>query len=89
MAFREITGRPAPPTPITAREYARYGLPWFDLYDSDRGDLEAAKAFEKVKSVKEKDAEHGFGDQQDDQPVKLLDGSVVTLGAVPVADGDW
>ena len=89
MAFREITGRPAPPTPITAREYARFGLPWFDLYDSDRDDLEAARAFEKVKSVRDKDAEHGFGEQQDDQLVEVGEDSLVTLGAGLVADGDW
>ena len=87
--FREITGRPAPPTPITAREYLSYGLPWFELYDEDRKDLEAAQAFEKVRTVKQKDAEHGFKPQQDDEPVAVPDQQVVKLGPVPVSDGEW
>jgi hypothetical protein len=33
--FTELTGRPAPPTPVDAATYARHGLPWFELYDGD------------------------------------------------------
>ena len=33
MDFREITGLEPPPTPVSARTYTDYGLPWFDLYD--------------------------------------------------------
>ncbi len=31
--WREITGEEAPPSPITARDYAAHHLPWFELYD--------------------------------------------------------
>lgn len=30
--WREVTGEPAPGKPISARAYARGGLPWFDYY---------------------------------------------------------
>lgn len=33
LMYREITGLEPPETPVSAREYEQYGLPWFELYD--------------------------------------------------------
>jgi hypothetical protein len=44
-AWTEVTGRPAPPSPISARTYAEHGLPWFALYDEERGDLAPSERF--------------------------------------------
>jgi hypothetical protein len=49
--YRSITGEPAPPTPISARTYTEYGLPWFKLYDEHLRDVEAPDILRKVKSV--------------------------------------
>ncbi len=91
LMFREITGREPPATPVTARTYTEYGLPWFELYDEAKGDLEGSEILGKVKSVKDMDKKKGFGAQQDDTPVEVGDGQVVTLGAEgePVRDGKW
>ncbi len=67
--WREITGEPPPETPVSARSYAESHLPWFDLYDEDKGDIAPADALSKVRSVKELDADTGFAAQQDDGPV--------------------
>lgn len=49
--YEEITGEPAPPTPISARTYTEYGLPWFDLYDEHKGDVPPPQRLAGVKSV--------------------------------------
>lgn len=36
MVWRSITGTEPPTTPLTAAEYTRAGLPWFDYYDERR-----------------------------------------------------
>lgn len=35
LVWRTITGEDPPPTPATAAEYTRAGLPWFDYYGAD------------------------------------------------------
>ncbi len=88
--WREITGEPPPETPVSARSYAESGLPWFDLYDEDKGDIAPADALGKVRSVKELDAAHGFAAQQDDDPVDA--DPVITCGTPhkdAVLDGTW
>ena len=79
MVFRDITGLEPPPTQIAARTYTERGLPWFDLYDEDKGDLSPSDELAKVKSVKEMDEEKGFGSQQDDASIDIGDGQVKTL----------
>jgi hypothetical protein len=96
VLYEQITGRKAPETPVTARTYAEHGLPWFDLYDEHLGDVAPSDTLAGVKSVKELDADKGFGPQQDDRPVSVPD-EVVKKAHVPpptrakdvVADGDW
>ena len=89
MAFREITGKEPPPTPISAKTYEHYQLPWFDLYDDHMGDVEAPDALKGVKSVKEIDADKGFTPQQDDSSVDV--GTVISYKVNPnqVEDGEW
>lgn len=33
VCFSHITGRPAPPSPVSAETYLEHGLPWYTLYD--------------------------------------------------------
>jgi hypothetical protein len=88
--WREITGEPPPETPVSARSYAESGLPWFELYDEEKGDIAPSEQLANVKSVTEFDAEKGFASQQDDDSVVAE--PVITYG-VPskdaVADGTW
>ena len=51
--FRALTGREPPPSPVTARLYTEYGLPWFELYDEAAGDVAASETLGGVKSVGE------------------------------------
>jgi hypothetical protein len=90
MLYRSITGREAPPTPVDARAYSQAGYPWFDVYDEHLGDVPGSDILKGVKSIKDKDTQHGFVDQQDDAPVEVQ--KVITYGASDphrVRDGTW
>ncbi|MBI5479608.1 MAG: hypothetical protein HY906_12160 [Deltaproteobacteria bacterium] len=89
--WRELTGERPPRTPVTAREYARHGLPWFDLYDEHLGTVAPQDALAKVKSVKELDAGKSALPLQDDEPVAVgpLKQLKVPGNGAPVRDGEW
>ena len=53
--WRDITGEPVPPSPVTADAYKAHGYPWFGLYDEHLEDLPASKTLGAVKSVDELD----------------------------------
>ena len=52
--YEELTERQAPPTPVSAETYTRYGFPWFELYDEGRATLAASEKLAKVKTIQEK-----------------------------------
>ncbi len=91
MMYREITGKEAPATPVTAKSYTEMGLPWFDLYDEQMGDVAAPDELKNVKSVKEMDQEKGFTPQQDDSSVDVSKVIKYKMPKDPneVQDGDW
>lgn len=68
--YEKLTGLKAPPTPISPQTYTEAGLPWFDLYDEERGYLSASKKLRKVKSVARIGRRKGIV-TQDDEPVKV------------------
>ena len=51
LLWREITGENPPQTPLTAMEYQRAGMPWFDFYRDDLAVLEGSKTLASIKSV--------------------------------------
>lgn len=92
--WQEITGTPAPASPISAATYTEYGYPWFMLYDETAGDIAPSDTLTGVKSIKEMDAEKGFAPQQDDSTVHVPGGQVAGSPGAPhdphtVVDGNW
>ena len=90
--WREITGEEPPPSPITARDYAQHGLPWFELYDEASGALTGTDRLARIKSVNEMDGTKSTLPLQDDAPVNV--GPVTKLWnklgqAVGIRDGNW
>ncbi len=88
--WREITGEKPPESPVTAKEYRRHGLPWFELYDESYGTLQGQAALKKVKSVRELDADKSTLPLQDDDSVEP--GAVKKLYLLAkhlVRDGQW
>jgi hypothetical protein len=66
VAWRHVTGELPPTKPPTAKDYARAGLPWFDLYRSDVTAVGGTPALKGLKSAGELWA---FGEADQDIPV--------------------
>jgi hypothetical protein len=88
--WREITGERAPETPITAKEYARYGFPWFELYDESFSTLKGSRKLKQVKSIRDLDAEESSRPLQDDTSVEpgFVKKLVMRARGI-VRDGNW
>ena len=90
LMYKEITGEDPPPTIVSAQTYTMHGLPWFDLYDEDMGDVDPSKTLATVKSVDELAKEKGNLDVTGDASVEVPDEQIVTLvGKKTVHDGKW
>lgn len=81
--YEVITGRPAPPTPVTARAYTERGFPWFALYDETHDDIPAAERLARVKSTGELDEAKTGRKSDDDRPVDVPDGQIRKLKQKP------
>ncbi|KAI1102130.1 hypothetical protein F4804DRAFT_313964 [Jackrogersella minutella] len=57
VAFRRVTGKKPPPSPVKASTYADAGLPFFSMYEEPSG---VAGNFQVVKSVNEIEQDRGL-----------------------------
>ena len=92
MMYREITGKEPPATPITAKTYAQYKLPWYDLYDENLSDISASDELSQVKTVKEMEEQDYWNPLQDDDSVDIHGSPIYTQtvkSPYKVTDGDW
>ena len=53
LMWRQFTGKEPPSAPLTAKEYSKMKLPWFDYYDDKAKALEGSKTLAGLKSVAE------------------------------------
>lgn len=74
--YQNITGKAPPATPISVKTYTEKGLPWFDLYDENQGDILGGKSLTTIQSVQEKDAEKGRGQQGQEDSVDVSDSTI-------------
>lgn len=59
LVWRSITGETPPTVPFTAKEYTKFGLPWFDYYSDNSNALKGSKKLDGLKSVNEMGKEKG------------------------------
>ena len=71
--FHRVTGEDPPPSPISVETYVKYHLPWFDLYDESRGDVNASERLARAKTVAERDQELGEFETEESSPVSESD----------------
>jgi len=76
--YQELTGRPVPPTPITAEAYVKARLPWFKHYDETRRTVSVPTAFKKLLSVVQIDRARGHLAERPKKP------ALAFVKAVPV-----
>lgn len=86
-----ITGEPLPPTPVSAALYTAHGLPWFDLYDQDAGDLAPSDILSGVESIAEIDAVKGESPDPAEGTLEVPSEQIVGLPSSKksVLDGKW
>ena len=82
-----ITGEEPPLSPISAEDYSKAGLPWFDYYDGDRKSIEGAKALGNIKSIKT--IAHEKRDPVWPEKKSSLDNLVKKIKGMNVSDGSW
>jgi hypothetical protein len=78
IRLRELTGIDPPGTPIDAETYSKYGLPWFDLYDEDRQDIDVSEKLAGVKTIRQIESERG-SIPEPDKSISLPPGQVKKL----------
>ncbi|UCG85905.1 MAG: hypothetical protein JSW71_18660 [Gemmatimonadota bacterium] len=75
LAWRAVTQEAPPTTPLTAREYKNYGIPWFEYYADDAKAVQGSKLLGKLKSVAQLGKEKGdvpLPDNESIQPEKIV-----------------
>lgn len=82
-----MTGEEPPMQTISASEYTKAGLPWYDYYDADRAVIEGAKKLSNIKSVNELTQKNDGNVWQMDPLGKPA--NVVNLGRRAVSGGEW
>ena len=87
-SWTSLTGEPQPSTPVTAAEYAKWGLPWFDYFDADRVDVDGSPTLAGVRTVGEI-----LGGHDDGAVMHPAGAPVVSLGRTsrpqPVVTPNW
>jgi hypothetical protein len=51
--WHAVTGEAPPSTPISAEDYRRHGIPWFDYYAADQAALPGSSRLAGLKSIKD------------------------------------
>jgi hypothetical protein len=74
LAFTALTGRAVHP-PADARAYTHAGLPWFDLLEPTRRDVQAAERLATVRSIADLEGRR-------DEPLAIADEQVIRLLAL-------
>jgi hypothetical protein len=70
LVWRAVTREAPPTTPLTAREYKDYGVPWFEYYADDALAVQGSKLLEKLKSVAQLGKEKGDVPLPDNEPIQ-------------------
>lgn len=78
MIWRKVTGENPPHPPLTATEYSRHRIPWFDFYRDDLEALPETENLANLKSVSQVSAAKGLASWEDDD--ELAPSLVVQYG---------
>lgn len=82
--WRACTGEAPPTTPIDTESYIKAGLPWFDLYNADKGDLATPEELRSLSSVGQM-----LGEEDDTSTVDPDDAVVVRYRAGRTTEIPW
>ncbi len=60
--YYNLTNMVPPPTPVSISTYVKFGLPWFELYDEEEGDVRPSENLAGVVSIEEKNLSEKLSD---------------------------
>ncbi len=83
--FEQITGKIAPASPISAKQYTEAGLPWFDYYDETMPAVLPSGILAGIKTVGALDKVKGSFQREDHEAVHILPEQLRRI-AVPSKD---
>jgi hypothetical protein len=89
LAWRAITGKAPPETPVTAEEYTRHGYPWFDYYEDGAKALKGSGKLKGLKSVLEMGFQKGLNILPENIPVDVERVHVIKSSPGSVRVGNW
>jgi hypothetical protein len=69
--YESVTGQAPPPSPVSAKTYTEYGLPWFELYDEAAASLPPVEKLGGVKSIQEMESERGSSPGEEESSVEI------------------
>ena len=69
MVWRSITGQNPPTVQLTAREYTKNGLPWFEYYDETAPAVPGAGELQGLESVADLGKKKGDVPLPENEPV--------------------
>jgi len=89
--FRQITGKEAPATPVTAETYTEFGLPWFEIYDEHLEDVSTGEELYTIKPVNLIDKMKGLFKQEDNLSILIPNNQVkkIKTKSDKIDDGEW
>ena len=80
--YREVTGREAPPSPVTAETYTRFGFPWFELPGAGANDVAPSSALAGLKTIHQIDQAKGAAGDGTDDSVSIPNDQIQKLGGL-------
>jgi hypothetical protein len=69
MMWRKVTGENPPHPPLTATEYTRHRIPWFDFYRADLDALPETNDLAGIKTVAQVSADKGLASWEDEDEI--------------------
>lgn len=95
LVWKTITGQDPPHPPVSASQYTKSGLPWFDHYRDDLKSMDASGKLSGIKSIMELGFQKGFNILPENQSADIKPENVVPLTPIRtpdkgiVRDGKW
>ena len=71
LAYKAITGKEAPSSPITMQQYQKFRIPWYSNYDETIIPIKPPSIFKRILSIAQIDAKRGVSDKNKVEPIKI------------------
>jgi hypothetical protein len=89
QVFSHITGKNPPAPPLSAQDYTKAGLPWFDYYDDSLSSLNGSDKLAGLDSVAAKGIKKGEAPLKENKPVSPTSIKMIKKSEYDVREGDF